>query len=376
MNLDEAAPSEVHFLIDELQRLALRKIPVVWAGSATDGPANLAGHYRLPGNVMHLSAAHPEAAPARAGGVVTSRRARLHTHVIERGGVAVARVAGLSRQKHQSLGDLSLELPQQAHPLFTIGLLHIRHDEQINHLGDTAGFDYWALGGRMSAYERPRGAELAPVRFAGSPVGRTLEHTGNHGCTLVQVDEHGIRPRALDTATATWHLERVEVNLGDTLEAIEMRIRTRCQQLTAQPAAGIDRIVTWRLFGPHAVLHRARVQNWDLQLTERLQQSHGLKTPAIWSRAVELQPAISTSAEDYPAGSLTNDYLRTVASFQAAGRERLDLQPFAKETVEGLPAGTGLPADVTLVDRARDIAPLLSEAAMLGAEYLQDKEAC
>jgi hypothetical protein len=201
-------------------------------------------------------------------------------------------------------------------------------------------------------------------------VGRTLEHITQHGCTIVEVDHHGVRTRAIPTASTAWHLERVEVNLGDTLEMIEKRVLNRCRQLLAPPAAAIDRIVTWRLYGPHAVLHRARIQGWDLQLTERLQQSHGMATPALWSRAVELQPAVSVTIEDYPADSLMAEFLRTARDVQRTGAEKLELHPYADE------AAASLPAEVSHLDRSRDTVPLLADAALLGAEYLHGKEVC
>lgn len=371
LNLAQAAPSEVSFLIEEFHRLHQHGIPVYWAGSVHDGPANLAAHHRLPANVTHLATSQAEVPPG--SGLVppagSSARAPLHTVLVQKDGQTIARIAGLSRQSHQSLNDLSFHLPRHPAP-FTIGLLHVRFDERVDHLGDLAGFDYWALGGRMTADESPRGSSLAPVRYAGTPIGRTLEHVTQHGCTLVEVDQHGVRPRTLATATVAWHLESVEVNLGDTLEMIEKRVQNRCRQLLAPPAAAIDRIVTWRLHGPHAVLHRARVQGWDVQLTERLQQLHGMQSPALWSRAVELQPAVSVSPEDYPADSLTAEFLRTAREVQTKGTEKLNLQPFADE------AAASLPANVTHLDRTRETVPLLAEAALLGAEYLHGKEVC
>ncbi len=370
LNLHEAAPSEVCFLIEAFNRLAQHRIAVYWAGSHLDGPAGVAAHYRLPGNVTHLPVSHYESPPG--SGIQRpsspSMRAPLHRFHVEKDGELIARIAGLSRQPHQGLDAISFALPRHPAP-FTIGLMHVRLDERVDHLGDLDGFHYWALGGRMTADESPRGNSLAPVRFAGTPVGRTLEHVAQHGCTIVDVDQQGVRSRTVSTASVAWHLERVEVNLGDTLEMIEKRIVNRCRQLLAPPAAAMDRIVTWRLHGPHAVLHRARVQGWDLQLTERMQQMYGMQTPALWSRAVELQPAVSTSPDDYPADSLTAQFLRTAREMQTVGPDKLDLQPFAAETA------ASLPSEVTLLERTRQAVPMLAEAALLGAEYLHDKEA-
>ena len=371
LHLAQAAPSEVCFLIEEFNRLHQHGIPVYWAGSVHDGPASLAAHYRLPANVTHLPISQAEVPPgsglvAPAGSAV---RAPLHTYLVQKDGEPLARIAGVSRLPHQGLNDLSFHLPRYPSP-FTIGLLHVRLDERVDHLGDLAGVDYWALGGRMTADESPRGSSLAPVRFAGTPVGRTLEHVTQHGCTLVEVDQHGVRTRSIATASVAWHLERVEVNLGDTLEMLEKRVLNRCRQILAPPAAPIDRIVTWRLYGPHAVLHRARVQGWDVQLTERLQQSHGMATPALWSRAVELQPAVSVSLDDYPTDSLMAEFLRTARDVQRTEAEKLDLQPYADE------AAASLPADVSQLDRSRNTVPLLTDAALLGAEYLHGKEVC
>ncbi len=376
LNLDQAAPSEVHFLVQQFQRLAARKIPVYWAGSATDSPASWTPQHRLPENVVHLAVG----AAADAGQAIDSAaypavgaggrgKARVRTLLIERDGVAVARLAGLSRQPQQRLNQLDWSLPRHPAPLFTIGLLHLRRDEDFHSLAEVPGVDYWALGGRLVAEENVRHEGQTPARFCGSPVGRTLEHLGAHGCSLVSVDEQGVHRRAIATASVVWRLESVEVNLGDTLEAIELRVRNRCQQILAARDSGADCIVSWRLVGPHAVLHRARLQAWDTQLTERLQQTYGQQTPAIWSRAVELQPFISTSAESYPADSLCGTYLRSAAQYRPGEREQIDLQPYRNESVPALPA------EVAQVDGPGEVSRLLNEAALLGAEFLQDKEA-
>ncbi len=376
VNLDQASPSEVHFLVQQFQRLAQHSIPVYWAGSATDGPSSWPPQHRLPANVHHVPVGdpydtHPDGTPRSvATGVAAKGRwgCKAHTLVIERGGVAIARLVSVSRQPQQRLAEIHLSPARHPAPITTIGLLHLRRDEESTALAEIAGFDYWALGGRITAEENTRELGLPPIRFCGSPVGRTLEHVEARGCTLVTVDDAGLHTRTLSTASASWHLEKVEVNFGDTLEAIELRVRNRCQQLLSGSTDGVDRIVSWRLFGPHAVLHRARVQNWDTQLTQRLQQSYGTQTPAIWSRAVEFQPAISVTAESYPTDSVTAAYLRSVTDHRRG--DRLNLEPYRNETPHVLPA------EVAYLDGPRHVEHLLNEAAVLGAEFLQNKEAC
>ena len=377
LNLDQAAPSEVHFLVQQFQRLAEHNIPVYWAGSTVDGPASWTPQHRLPANVVHLTTgAAREVASAYERSLTTSSAPanrwayQTNTHIIERGGVAVARVTGLSRTPQQRLGEIHWSLPRHSPALFTIGMLHLRRDEEIPMLLDVPDVDYWALGGRFTPEESARGAGRTPARFPGSPVGRSLEHWGPRGCSVVSVDDRGVHARSVATAAVVWNLEKVEVNLGDTLEAIELRVRNRCRQLLASDANGVDRIVTWRLEGPHAVLHRARVQNWDAQLTERLQQSYGQQAPAIWSRAVEFSPSISASPESYPADSITAAYLRTVAQLRPTDRTQGELQTYLNESPQPLPA------ELAVVPGPREAERLLGDAATLGAEFLQDKEVC
>ncbi len=123
-------------------------------------------------------------------------RDRLQTVRVERGGLCLACVQGISYPRKEERRNLS-RLFKRNGSAFHIGLLHANVGVDTGHeayapcdLNDltSAGMDYWALG---HVHQRAVLSEEAPViLYPGNPQGRNIRETGTKGCYLVTVDEN------------------------------------------------------------------------------------------------------------------------------------------------------------------------------------------
>jgi exonuclease SbcD len=346
----KAGPRGLWFLVEQIERLAERKIMVYWAGGDIDQPQHWPTTLSLPANVRVFS-------PARIDEIVHRRS-----------GVPIARLCGTSRRDGRELWQSSPT--GDGVGLYTLLVDHTACEPAIDPAAPGPAIDYWALGGahqRKTLFATPRVAH-----FCGSPQGRHPGETGPHGCTLVYVDPTGqARTTSLTTDAVRYHDERLAIDESTSREYLAAQCRLRARALAAE--AEVPLLVTFKLNGSGPLLRQIRRQTLSSAMVESLRAEFGHGERIVWTLAIEACGELSRAA-DAPAvlGPATNeqdtilgDYLRLIYDFQTNPASPLDLERFVHERHR---AGT-LGTDVRLTDpytRQR----VLHAAAELGVDLL------
>lgn len=336
----QTGPRGPAFLAEQFSRLAEARIAVYWAGGEIDPPDAWPSAFPLPPNVHVFP---------------TGRVAEI---VHARDGMPLVRLVGTSRDGTRPLRPAEFE-PDPA-GLFTIGVAHGTADIaalQARHIA------YWALGGR---HERATPfSSPALGHDPGSPQGRCPAESGPHGCTVVQVDDHGqARPTFVATDSVRWMSEQVTLDDSSTREDLERKLTEHVQALK-DSAHKNDLLVSWQIGGSGPVMAELRKGVLRDDLLDWLRVEHGLASPAAWTVAIEVEPAASIPARWLEQETILGDFLRAVKQYEINASERIDLEAYVPEAHL---AGTLGPA-ASVTDKAVR-QRLLREAAQLGIELL------
>jgi DNA repair exonuclease SbcCD nuclease subunit len=304
----KAGPRGLWFLVEQLERLAERKIMVYWAGGDVDPPQRWPATLSLPANVRVFS-------PARTEEVV-HRRA----------GVPIARVCGTSRREGREPWQVGST--GEGVGLYTLLVDHTPCETAIDPGGSGLGIDYWALGGphqRKTLFAAPRVAH-----FCGSPQGRNRGELGPHGCTLVYVDPAGLaRTTAVTTDAVRYHDERLVIDENTTREHLGAQCRLRARSLAAQ--AEVPLLVTFKIEGRGALVRQIRRQTFSSGLVESLRAEFGHGERIVWTLSIEADAPAALDAGLYEQDTIVGDYLRFIKEFQTHPATPVDLERFVHE---------------------------------------------
>ncbi|MBN1394867.1 MAG: hypothetical protein JW959_07580 [Pirellulales bacterium] len=340
LNTAEMGPRGPLFLAEQFVRLAERGIEVYWAGSMIDLPESWPAAVRLPQNVHFFP------------------RGQVQGVLVRGEGGPTAKVLGTSCDDRRPWRPDDF-VPDQT-GLFTVAVAHGRPDPAAL---QARGINYWALGGRHDR-STPLGGPAA-IHYCGTTQGRCPEETGVHGCTLVQVDEHGqARTSLIPTDSARWIAERLSVEPAATVEEAEAHLRERLNALLeSMPAAVL--LISWTVAGVGPLVDRLRRGSLAAELIERLRGDYGYRSPAAWSVSLEAEPSQTWPRDWYEQETIRGDFLRAVRQFQMNPGEPLGLEAYLAEADRG----GELAVVAELADEpARERA--LREAAALGVDLL------
>ncbi|MEO1496169.1 MAG: hypothetical protein AAFV43_03360 [Planctomycetota bacterium] len=343
IDLKQAAPRDLVFLIDQFTRLARRDIPVFWAGGAIDP-----------------SDAWPRSTPLPAN-VTVFPTGRLETHEVRRGEQVVAVVQGVSRSSGAD-ADTS-EFRRDAHGRFTVGVAY-GTSEAAGKEGDRV--DYMALGGRSRRATVDH--EPGVAHYAGSPQGRSPADQGPSGCSVVQLDEQGkAKTRFVATDLVRWQEEQLEFTAGVTADQLRQRLRERLDKLRGR-SKGADQLIAWRLHGVGSIVAELREDGLCAELLADMQQHAGREQPYCWSYAVTCDSQYEPPHEQLDQETILGDLLRQV---QVLRRN----EAFVLDLAEILPKPLPDPSvsKYAAIGDARERADLFNRAAKLGVALMTEE---
>lgn len=343
VHLDRAGPRAIVFLIEQFKRLADHGIAVYWAGGQVDPADAWPPSVPLPSFVHRFPA-------GRVGNV---------EH--QRDGKCVMRVQGVSRSPGQAPDDSGFF--RDAKGLFTVGVAH-GTAASAGQEGDRV--HYMALGGQ----HRRQTVDQSPgiAHYAGTPQGRQPSEVGQHGCTVVTVDEAGhVKTTFVATDVLRWITETIELTAGADEAALLSQMDARIGALKGKHPDR-DLLITWKVTGRGALLNDLRPGGLSGEMLDALRQKHGQGSPAAWSVDVVCEEPLCAPAEWYDEETIRGDVLRQLRELETGAGVDMALEEFLPESLRG-----GTYDELAKVSTA-ERGPLLSAASKLAMDLLSVDE--
>jgi exonuclease SbcD len=325
------------FLVEQFRRLEEQGIPIFWSHGHDDRANRWPAGLKWPGNVKRFTQAVPQ------------------VEHFTRDGLATVDIVGSSwTRRTNEPGPL---FTSDGTTQFTIAML----GGNIS-AGATEGMGphYWAMGGANNAATHDVGHSI--VHWSGTPQGRGPAEAGSHGCSVVEVDDHGgFNIRHVSCDAVRWLDDEIAVDEGCDSAGIEQLVMERSKELSL---LNPDRImaVTWELgtVPVTALGHRLRspAAEWKATLIERLEVAReNLVVAGIhWN-----SPFNELAFEE---DSLRGSFLRSLARL-------LDEKQVTNLLAQALPDETSDPlAKILSSDDAATIAMVVDEVAALGDSLL------
>ena len=338
-----AGPRAVAFLAAQFERLAASGVPVYWAGGRIDSPDRWPSAVRLPDSVHVFPVG------------------QMTEWFFEQGPVRVARLVGASRTRGQSVGRGTERIAKEE--CFSVA---VGHGRVARRRAKGGAIDYWALGGRHRA-ETLRSASPV-VHYAGSPQGRRPSHGGEHGCTVVRVDEDGhVRLDRVLTDEVRWLEENVELEAGADLRELEAALDERMQGLLGG-ASERTLLVSWTVRGAARLLVQLTDPGTTSRLLGGLRERYGGADPAAWSVSLEVDASAPLPSDWHEEDTVRGDFLRAASEFRADADRSLQWRTFLPSG----PLGEELAAVVEGDGAERE--RIVRQAALLGAGLLSGEE--
>lgn len=293
----------------------------------------------------------------------------VETHEVVRDGVTIAAVSGIGYRTRVVTENLTSGFSRHPGAPFHIGVLHCNLGGDTGHenyapctLSDLVGtgIDYWALG---HVHTRAILNTTPHVVYPGNSQGRHIKETGQRGCYLATVSEHGdveLDFEALDRIR--WCQVDVPINDVDAVDALEVRLHGVLGELSAA-AEGRSIICRVRLSGRgplHADLSRRGASD---PLLERLREVLAGADPFLWidDLAIATRPDVDFEARRQ-GDDLVAEILRCadeLACDTTALRGLLD-EPLGRLLENPVIAkAIGAPSDAELRDAVEEAALIL-----------------
>jgi exonuclease SbcD len=337
LDIDQAGPRSVAFLLEQFERLNEQDIAVYWSGGVTDPPQQWPGAARIPKNVQLFPAYQVE---------------EFSHYRVDK---PIACVRGRSWQGPTTPID---PLAPDFDHLFTVAISYGQYEvSPLLH----KPVSYWALGG--SPHRLTHGDSLRTVHYPGSPQGRKPQQAGPHGCSLVHVESDGkTRVQLIPTDAVRFQTEDISLDptapVADQRRPFLERVKTLRQESDDRPL-----LVTWelRLSGSPTLAQREKLAS---EMLTWLRNEFGGSRIPLWSISVECASGMlspSWLAED----TMLGEFLRAVEQACHQDDVPLDLSSFipARHQQSSI-------ASMAQVGTGIDKQTLLREAALLGAQLL------
>lgn len=341
LNPQAAGPHGMALLLDYFDKLHAKKTPVFWSAGIADDPAKWPDSVPLPPNVTLFPKNRAVSVP------------------VQRAGRTICVVVGRSCDGRSVLHVPSYRTDPTEQYTVAVGY------------GSTDGaalaegrFDYWALGGQHNRSEIEGGAEGGAV-YCGSPQGRSIQETGAHGYSIVDVDS--------DRATRVHPMEcdafrYCEVKLtGPDIAAvggIRNLIGERIGRLQ-HDAGGRHLLVGWdvSIAGDDAVQSIGDVQ----ELLTWVRREHGHGSPSAWTTRLHVRPPRSYPKSWTDEDTILGDFLRAAEKHRKTDARELDLAPLTEEQADLPTTVATLLAEVPASIRGE----VLDQATLLGVDLLR-----
>ena len=320
---ERAGPQALQFLCEQFALLQEHNVTVFWGGAAEDGPEQWPTALKLPENVMRFSA---------------ERVATLHAM---RGGEKLAAIHGtcsdvFEPQDYQPDPDSSFNI--------TLGCAPYLPDSWR-----PTNMDYWALSGQPQHLDWQGNSRIS---YCGTTQGRNPDHSGAHGCLLIEIAaEEKIRRQLFPTDVVRFQQEYITWAASESASKFEDKLVARARHLHSDNGEP-PRVITWvidRDDSTHVPPTSQVLQQW---LT-RLRREFGAQDTPLWTRTITLSGSHEIASSLLQEQTLLGDYLRVL-------REG-DLSLSSSEPI-------------TLAEFPRNDRQLLEQIANLGLDRLRHHE--
>jgi hypothetical protein len=356
LDVHQAGPRGMAFLVEQFERLEGHGMATYWAAGKVDEPQEWPAAVKLPASVQVFPTFKTEE-------VSHFRGDRALANLVGRS------FAGTMTIQPADFGGDSGGLP-------SIGITYGRAD--VERLA-ARPIDYWALGGRhdrQSLSVRRLGGEEAAewhaaglIHYPGSPQGRGFDESGPHGCTLVHIsDERTVRTQFLTTDLVRFHDEQLTIEKEESRSDVKRRVAERMKLLASQSGQR-PLIVQWTLHGGERLGTPYQKRQWCGDLLDWLRSEFGREDTPAWSLAVRIDDASMLPRGWEDEDSMLGDFLRVVHEQKSASAEPLDVSSYLPSSMaeeERLKLANWMAADTR--------SDVLCEAAALGAQLLGAEE--
>ena len=336
-----AGPHGMSLLLDYFEKLHAKNTPVFWTAGIADDPQKWPEAAPLPPNVTLFPKSRAVAVP------------------VQRAGRTICTVIGRSSEGRSVLHVPSYRMEPTDE--FTVAIGHGAANADALAEGR---FDYWALGGRHNRNEIEGGAESGAV-YCGSPQGRSLEESGPHGYSIVDVDaDRTTRIHSIECDSVRYC--NVEIDAAEIAHVGSLRnlLGERMVRLQHENG-GRHLLIGWDISASSGETLAALGDAEELLRDLRRDYGHG--TPAAWTARLNVRPPRHYPKSWHDEDTILGDFLRAAEKFHQADGRDLNLLPFTEEH-EGLPStSTSLLAEAAPSVRCE----LLDQATLLGVEMLR-----
>ena len=277
---ERAGPQTLQFLCEQFSLLQEHNVTVFWGGAAQDGPEQWPTALKLPENVLRFSAES-----------VATRHAL-------RGGEKLAAI-------HGTCSDVFEPQDYQPDPSssfnITIGQALCPPDSWR-----PATMDYWALSGQLQHLDWQGNCR---VNYCGTTQGRSPDHSGAHGCLLIEIDsQKNVRRQLFPTDVLRFQQEYVTWSASESTSKLEDKLVERARRLHSDNGEP-PRIITWaieREDSNRAPPTEQVLQQW---LT-RLRREFGESGTPLWTRTITFPGSHEIASALLQEQTLLGDYLR------------------------------------------------------------------
>ncbi len=342
------------FLIEQMGRLAQRRVAVYWLLAGVDRAEDWPPGLRLPENVHRLRLSDADELVIESRGEPLARLRVLGDGPTGNGSAGPRPVGGPAAP--------ALSPPELRHlPLI------VAHYGAVPSRIEPLGAAYVAWGG---LHTRQTLSDATPlVHSCGTPQGRSGDETGAHGATLVELSASG-KPQLgfIPTDALRWHRERLVLEESHGRADFERLARQRIATLTS----GSSRpplVVEWTLIAPATSRHWSRWRRQLPELLEWLREQFGQLAAPVWSLNLELEPPAQWPSTLLSQETMLAEFLRELTAQESGTATDWDLAALAGQR----PGGTGPPWRLDLAEptaRGR----VARRAAALGVELLSGEE--
>ena len=154
------------------------------------------------------------------------------------------------------------------------------------------------------------------ARFSRVSQSRGPEEAGEHGSTMIRVDENGaINTYTLPTDSIRWIQQRVRIGASMSREDIRARFEDLAFGLISQ-SDGQLLLVDWQVAAEGGMNGKLHCNEWLSETNNWLRTEFGQVGGSLWSMGIRLLTPRSLPEEWFEEDTMLGDYLRSVREYQ------------------------------------------------------------
>ncbi len=336
-----AGPHGMSMLLGHFEQLEAKNTPVYWiAGQADD-------HQKW-----------PEAVPLPSN-VTLFPKNQTVVESVQRAGRTICDLVGRSSDGRNVLHVPSYRMEPTDNYTIALGYGSANADALAE-----GRFDYWALGGQHNRSEIDGGADAGAI-YCGSPQGRSLDETGPHGYSIVDVDaDRTTRVHSIECDQFRYCNVQIDADEITAVGGIRNLLGERIARLQHENG-GRHLLVGWDLsVSSGETLHAIGDVN---ELLHWLRREYGHGAPSAWTARLTVRPPRKYPKSWHDEDTILGDFLRAAEKHRDSDARELNLLPFTEEQTDIAGTTATLLADMPATIRT----DTLDQATLLGVELLR-----